>query len=70
MRDPASLEDMTALRAEIDATDRELSALMAHRARLIARAAELKAGNGEKVLEAAVAALGRNKVEELLKSTP
>ena len=46
MRDPASLEDMTALRAEIDATDRELSALMAHRARLIARAAELKAGNG------------------------
>ena len=39
MRDPASLEDMTALRAEIDATDRELSALMAHRARLIARAA-------------------------------
>lgn len=46
MRDPADLGDMTALRAEIDATDKALSALLGHRARLISRAAELKADNG------------------------
>ncbi|MDO6587285.1 chorismate mutase [Salipiger sp. 1_MG-2023] len=46
MRDPATLSDMTELRVEIDRTDAELSALLAHRARLISRAAELKAANG------------------------
>ncbi|MGR3822921.1 MAG: chorismate mutase [Salipiger marinus] len=46
MTDPASLRDMTELRAEIDATDKALAALLAHRARLIDRAADIKAGNG------------------------
>ncbi|MCA0938420.1 chorismate mutase [Yangia mangrovi] len=46
MRDPATLGDMTALRAEIDATDRRLSALLAHRQSLIDRAAEIKTGAG------------------------
>ena len=46
MRNPADLADMAALRAEIDATDKALSALLGHRARLISRAAELKAENG------------------------
>lgn len=46
MRDPETLPDMTELRAEIDRTDSELSALLGHRARLISRAAELKASNG------------------------
>ncbi|MBY6003249.1 chorismate mutase [Salipiger bermudensis] len=46
MRDPATLGDMTDLRSEVDATDRALGALLAHRARLISRAAELKDGNG------------------------
>ena len=46
MHNPASLGDMTALRAEIDATDKSLSALLAHRQRLIDRAAEIKTGAG------------------------
>ncbi len=46
MRDPADLPDMAALRAEIDRIDQALSALMGQRARVIDRAAELKAGNG------------------------
>ncbi|EIE52344.1 chorismate mutase [Salipiger aestuarii] len=46
MRDPATLSDMAELRAEIDRIDRELSAVLAHRARVISRAAELKADNG------------------------
>ena len=47
MRDPATLGDMTELRAEVDATDAALCDLLAHRARLISRAAELKKANGE-----------------------
>ncbi|MBE9637307.1 chorismate mutase [Salipiger mangrovisoli] len=46
MRDPATLGDMAALRAEIDATDKRLSALLAHRQGLIDRAAEIKTGAG------------------------
>ena len=46
MRDPATLGDMTELRAEVDATDAALCDLLAHRARLISRAAELKKANG------------------------
>jgi len=46
MRDPATLGDMTELRAEVDATDAALCDLLAHRARLISRAAELKNANG------------------------
>ncbi|MCA0998146.1 chorismate mutase [Alloyangia pacifica] len=46
MRDPATLGDMTALRAEIDETDKALTALLAHRQSLIDRAAEIKTGAG------------------------
>ena len=46
MRDPATLGDMIELRAEVDATDAALCDLLAHRARLISRAAELKKANG------------------------
>ncbi|SLN61328.1 isochorismate-pyruvate lyase [Roseivivax jejudonensis] len=42
MRDPETLSDMAALRSEIDATDRELVDMLAHRSRLIDRAAVLK----------------------------
>ena len=44
--DPASLPDMDALRAAIDALDREMAALLGRRTRLIDRAAEIKAGAG------------------------
>ena len=46
MRDPATLDDMNALRGEIDATDRDLVTLLAHRARLIDRAVQLKTAAG------------------------
>ncbi len=46
MTDPETLPDMGALRAEIDATDRALVDLLAHRARLIDRAIALKPGAG------------------------
>ena len=46
MRDPATLGDMIELRAEVDATDAALCDLLAHRARLISRAADLKTSNG------------------------
>ncbi|SDF44906.1 isochorismate pyruvate lyase [Salipiger thiooxidans] len=46
MRNPEDLGDMSELRAEVDVTDRALSALLGHRARLISRAAALKEGNG------------------------
>lgn len=42
--DPADLPDMDALRAAIDALDRDLAALLAYRTRLIDRAAAIKAG--------------------------
>lgn len=42
--DPAALPDMDALRAAIDALDRDLAALLAYRTRLIDRAAAIKAG--------------------------
>ena len=44
--DPASLPDMDALRAAIDALDREMAALLGRRTRLIDRAAEIKAAAG------------------------
>ena len=44
--DPASLPDMDALRAAIDALDRDLAAALAYRSRLIDRAAQIKAGAG------------------------
>ena len=46
MRPPEDLADMAELRREVDATDRALIDLLAHRARLIDRAAELKPGEG------------------------
>jgi isochorismate pyruvate lyase len=42
--DPSQLKTMIDLRAEIDATDRSLVRLLAHRAALIDRAIELKPG--------------------------
>jgi isochorismate pyruvate lyase len=44
--DPSQLKTMIDLRAEIDATDRSLVKLLAHRAALIDRAIELKPGEG------------------------
>lgn len=44
--DPASLPDMDALRAAIDAVDRELAATLAYRTRLIDRAAAIKSVAG------------------------
>ena len=44
--DLSHLADMPALRAAIDDLDRKLAQLMAERTRLIARAAEIKAGIG------------------------
>ena len=44
--DPATIPDMAGLRVAIDALDRELTALLARRSRLIDRAAEIKAGIG------------------------
>lgn len=46
MRDPSEIGTMAELRREIDALDRQLVALLAARARLIDRAAELKPGEG------------------------
>jgi isochorismate pyruvate lyase len=46
MREPSEIGTMTDLRVEIDALDRQLVALLAARARLIDRAAELKPGEG------------------------
>lgn len=46
MRQPSTIPDMTALRAEIDALDLRLVELLTHRARLIDRAAELKPALG------------------------
>ena len=43
---PSHLKTMIDLRAEIDATDRALVKLLAHRAGLIDRAIELKPGDG------------------------
>ena len=42
MKEPATLSTMEELRVEIDALDRQLIALLAHRTRLVARAAEIK----------------------------
>ena len=42
MREPAEIPNMAALRAEIDAHDARIVALLADRARLIDRAAQLK----------------------------
>lgn len=42
MREPTEFSTMAALRAEIDAHDRRIVALLAERARLIDRAIELK----------------------------
>lgn len=44
--DPASLPDMDALRAAIDAVDRELAGTLAYRSTLIDRAAQIKADAG------------------------
>lgn len=46
MKEPSEILSMAALRAEIDALDAEIVALMADRARLIDRAAQLKPGEG------------------------
>lgn len=46
MRAPSTIPDMTTLRAEIDALDTQLVALLVDRARLIDRAAELKSAVG------------------------
>jgi len=46
MREPGEIGTMTELRVEIDALDRQLVTLLAARARLIDRAAELKPGEG------------------------
>ncbi|MBD3801996.1 MAG: chorismate mutase [Rhodobacteraceae bacterium] len=46
MKAPSELHTMEELRVEIDALDRELVEMLAARARLIERAAELKQGNG------------------------
>ena len=46
MKEPATIATMAELRAEIDALDERLVALLADRARLIDRAAELKPGEG------------------------
>ncbi|MBN2905152.1 MAG: chorismate mutase [Rhodobacteraceae bacterium] len=43
---PEACQDMTELRVQIDALDRELVALLARRAGYIDRAAELKPGEG------------------------
>lgn len=42
MREPSEISSMAALRAEIDAHDRRIVALLAERARLIDRAIDLK----------------------------
>ena len=46
MRDPRDIASMADLRVEIDALDRQLMPLLGQRARLIARAAELKPAEG------------------------
>ena len=46
MKEPSTIATMAELRAEIDALDARLVALLADRARLIDRAAELKPGEG------------------------
>ena len=46
MKRPGEIMSMADLRSEIDALDREVVALLARRARLIDRAAELKRGEG------------------------
>ncbi len=46
MKDPQTIASMTELRAVIDAHDRALVAMLAKRAALIDRAAELKPGEG------------------------
>ncbi len=46
MKAPQEIMSMADLRNEIDALDREVVALLARRARLIDRAAELKPGEG------------------------
>lgn len=46
MVDPKSLPDMTALRAQIDQTDRDLMDLLVYRTSLIDRAIELKPAVG------------------------
>ena len=46
MKEPSLIPSMAELRAEIDALDARIVALMAHRARLIDRAAELKPFEG------------------------
>ena len=46
MVDPKTLPDMTALRAQIDKTDRELMDMLVYRASLIDRAIDLKPAVG------------------------
>ncbi|MBZ4023986.1 chorismate mutase [Rhodobacter sp. TJ_12] len=46
MREPSEIPSMAELRAEIDALDVRIVALLADRARLIDRAAQLKPGEG------------------------
>ncbi|PTV93864.1 chorismate mutase [Rhodobacter aestuarii] len=46
MREPSEIPSMAELRAEIDALDLRLVALLAERARFIDRAAQLKPGEG------------------------
>ncbi|MAQ35801.1 chorismate mutase [Thioclava sediminum] len=46
MKSPSDLHTMEELRVAIDALDRELVEMLGARTRLIARAAELKQGNG------------------------
>ncbi len=75
MKRPEEIMSMADLRSEIDALDRRLVALLARRARLIDRAAELKLGEGmEARIDARIAEVlanvrreaGRNGLEPAL----
>ncbi|SOB94535.1 chorismate mutase [Rhodobacter maris] len=65
MKEPSQIPSMAALRAEIDALDAQIVALMADRARLIDRAAQLKPGEGLPArIEARVEEVVRNAMRE------
>jgi isochorismate pyruvate lyase len=78
MKTPSEIASMAELRAEIDALDLRIVALLADRARLIDRAAQLKPAEGmparidarveEVVRNARTAAMGRGMDPELIEA--
>ncbi|WP_377390243.1 chorismate mutase [Rhodobacter lacus] len=65
MKEPSEIPSMAALRAEIDALDAQIVTLLADRARLIDRAAQLKPGEGLPArIEARVEEVVRNAMRE------